>query len=675
MTTPTALLFSPAYSRYPAVQLANAKHEEGSVWGLGRREVEPQATFVFEGWKDTVINDIYALYSGTPWNPGGPGNPPPPLASSVVTQASDRYNLNVPREKLPDGEYLLYSQVTRAASGQLVRSTPERFLIKTDRPGGLTYWASEQFHRGLFLSVEKFAENAYLTLTNIVGGIWVRITKYENCRQNDIVILAYGASTIEHTVSPEEADGSVPIRILISEEVILKGSKFGAVGIAFMVRDVVNNTSGDKFPYSKPFILNSRLNTDMLQAPLLLLKGAKTSVVDLDLYAKEKFEARTFLPLDDHPTAPPPYRVVLVMLITQKFEGGESTRTVRLPPVVDTGIGGDNIPIPNETFNNLTNAKISMSYEWQTSTGKTLRSSGITVIDVIGTAPLTLTAPAFDNKPGPQTITAQNYVNGAAVAVAYQRMSNADVIRLIWTNANGTVTYIAPQTGTSGGIVFFPISAQIITQSAGQLIKLSYEVTVGGKTAASDVQELTFIQPFKIAQDTMMLTGLSIKANWPKTTGLESVGNSGSRTPTGGVGKLTYSSTKPSVASVNAQGLVVGNGWGNATIEVRDQAGNMVSYPVYVSNVYNLLINDAPMNFNVALGWINSGHRQVGWDGVADLQRVYGPKLSGNNRHYWFGPTSDPATALFYHWLNAGIASGGRNDFAFGAWTLSQRVG
>jgi YVTN family beta-propeller protein len=40
--------------------------------------------------------------------------------------------------------------------------------------------------------------------------------------------------------------------------------------------------------------------------------------------------------------------------------------------------------------------------------------------------------------------------------------------------------------------VFFPISAQIITQSAGQLIKLSYEVTVGGKTAVSDVQELTF---------------------------------------------------------------------------------------------------------------------------------------------------------------------------------------
>lgn len=181
----------------------------------------------------------------------------------------------------------------------------------------------------------------------------------------------------------------------------------------------------------------------------------------------------------------------------------------------------------------------------------------------------------------------------------------------------------------------------------------------------------TVIGKLTLNTPVLNLNGLSVRANWGRT-GWESVGNTWQLVTTGGSGTVTWVSSAPNLASVTPAGFVKGNGWGTATLTGTDAAGNKVTCQVNSSNVYTLVINEAQTNFNVALAWINSGHRGVGWDGIADLQRVYGARLPVA-RHYWFGTTLDPATAVFYHFQNAGVASGGRNDFLFGAWTLVRR--
>ena len=482
MTTPTEELSPPPYSVYPAVRLAEALYPETATWGLGQRETDPYALFTFENWYAATVNDLYALY----WRDSSMA-----VASAVVTKVADRYNLTIPKTKIPEGEFPVFGQVTRAASGQLVRSLPETYLVKSKRPGGLTFWAAEQFHRGLILSIEGFPAGAILNPTNITGGLWCLITKYENIRKNDNITVAYGATTIDHVVSPDEAARPGPIRVFISPTIIQAGNLHGPVGVAFMVRDVVNNTSGEKYAYSRPYILNSELDPNLLDPPIFTVNEVEASIVDLDLSSAAHFAALVTLPRKT-PTPSPSNRVVLILVITQVTEYGESTRTLRLPAVTDRNLRGESIPIGNGVFSSLTDAKISLSFEWQTAAGVVLNRSGTSVVQVVGTSALRLLAPAFDNKTGPQVVLASNYLSGAVVAVAYQGMTEAQIIRLKWTFADGTVASIPVQAGVSSGLVLFSISAQIIAQSPGQLIKLSYEVTTGTKTQSSAIQELTF---------------------------------------------------------------------------------------------------------------------------------------------------------------------------------------
>ena len=482
MITPTEELSPSPYSVYPAVRLAEAFYPETATWGLGQRETDPSALFAFENWDAATDNDLYTLY----W-----GGSSMPVASNVVTKVANRYNLTIPKTKIPEGEFPVFGEVNRAGSGQLVRSFPETYLVKTKRPGGLTFWASEQFHRGLILSVERFPAGAFLNLSNIIGGLWCLITKYENIRKNDIITVAYGATTIDHVVSPDEVTSPGPIRVFISPTIIQAGNLYGPVGVAFMVRDVVNNTSGEKYAYSRPYILNSELDPNLLDPPIFTVDGVEASIVDLDLSSAAHFAALVTLPRKT-PTPNPSNRVVLIMVITQVTEYGESTRTLRLPAVTDRNLRGESIPIDNGVFSSLMDAKISLSFEWQAAGGGVVNRSGTSVVQVVGTPALRLMAPSFDNKAGPQVVLASNYLSGAVVAVAYQGMNEAQIIRLKWTSADGTVASIPVQAGVSSGLVLFSISAQIIAQSPGQLIKLSYEVTTGTKTQSSAIQELTF---------------------------------------------------------------------------------------------------------------------------------------------------------------------------------------
>ncbi|MCI3205536.1 MULTISPECIES: hypothetical protein [Pandoraea] len=137
----------------------------------------------------------------------------------------------------------------------------------------------------------------------------------------------------------------------------------------------------------------------------------------------------------------------------------------------------------------------------------------------------------------------------------------------------------------------------------------------------------------------MVLNGLAVRQDgWP-STGRDAPGNTGTRVGTGGVPPYTYSSSRPSVATVNGAGKVSGIGNGSATITIRDSRGATVSYPVVVSNVYRFAFNqNYGISYSQAIAWANSlGGRGIAHTEIELLKSLYvqGYYPDGASYYYW----------------------------------------
>ena len=99
----------------------------------------------------------------------------------------------------------------------------------------------------------------------------------------------------------------------------------------------------------------------------------------------------------------------------------------------------------------------------------------------------------------------------------------------------------------------------------------------------------------------------------------------------------TYSSSKPSVATVNESGRVVGEGNGTATITVRDSKGTTASYTVEVSNVYTTIDNhQVGISPAQAIAWRQSlsGGRGIGPTEVESLKVEYTKVWAANGGYF-----------------------------------------
>ncbi|PTT28319.1 Ig-like domain-containing protein, partial [Pseudomonas sp. HMWF021] len=160
-----------------------------------------------------------------------------------------------------------------------------------------------------------------------------------------------------------------------------------------------------------------------------------------------------------------------------------------------------------------------------------------------------------------------------------------------------------------------------------------------GSGTTSNAWTIKLTPSFSIDTRQMELNGLAVKINWP-TTGRDFIGNTEIRTPTGGVGTLSYTSSNTSVASVASNGKVTGQRNGTATITVRDASQSAVSYNVRVSNIFRLehsaAIGQPGMNADQAFNWLNAVAGSIPLtSALPAMYEVYGSFL------YWPGYPSD----------------------------------
>ncbi|MCF5051004.1 hypothetical protein GIW50_17070 [Pseudomonas syringae] len=367
---PAVLLRDPnnsaiSYTLYPETA--------GVAWG--RRQTRPEARITIQSWFDRNENDYYAVHFQ---------NSPAAAASALVRGLLPSYDLVIPGALVPEGEISVYARVVRANSLQESRSNPQTVLVKTTIPGGVDREVGDSWVSGLTMRVEGLPEGSVLNPSIAASGMYVLIDKYENMRKNDEVAIFVSGFYVRHIVSPAEAAAPGPLRVFIPPSIIQSGNPFGPFQIAFKVTDVAKNVSGGvdaSFPFSKPYVLNSELDTTLLDYPLFLVNNVESDLVNLGTQSNSEFTLQAFLPR--FPVVPS--QVVGILVVT---DANGFMSTVRLTPIPYTNQRSITFPVSRELINRLGGSSFRVSFETQTASGAVLRRSGSNQIRVVAPPPL-----------------------------------------------------------------------------------------------------------------------------------------------------------------------------------------------------------------------------------------------------------------------------------------------
>ncbi|QDG59943.1 hypothetical protein [Pseudomonas sp. NIBRBAC000502773] len=360
------------YSAYPSISLHASLYPENAPIGLGIRHVRPYAHFIFEKWRLWSEYDYYALYLDDLLNA---------VAADIVLDDLPRYDLFVPEEHVPEGEVPMYGRVLRAGTFQESTSPLQTLLIKTTRPGGTDVDPGSAWHTGLVMTVEGLPEGSTIDRLIAGAGVWCLIERYEHIRQNDRIELSWDGVIVTHIVSPAEAAGSGPIRIFVSEAIILQGGLLGTLTLRFRVQDVVENFSGEKYQYSKSYFLVSELDPSLIEAPVFLVDDVDLKQVDIDTQGDAVFKVSCFtgrqLP------APNPPHQVFVTLYATLADG--STREFAVPFRNATNVYVTEVPVDGDIIKQIVGGSFRVSFVIKDADGDFVGQSGSITVTVIGT--------------------------------------------------------------------------------------------------------------------------------------------------------------------------------------------------------------------------------------------------------------------------------------------------
>jgi len=382
------------YSAYPPVDLTKVKYPETldddpdrptATWGLGIDRIFPVG-ITLEPWPDLNIGDYY----GCRWR-----NLTSPIASDFVKEYLPRYHLFIDGKKLPEGISPIFCRVVRAGSKNESRSATQWVLIKTTRPGGEDRKDWEPWHSELRLSVEGLKPGDAIDATTVESPIYLLIENYENRSRNDVITIRWGNISFEYTVSPEEARGTEPLRILVpvaltkdkkydpaGKEVINLGPQIGPFEVSFKVVDVVGNTSGGKYHYSQGFPLQSNLDPILLDAPSFQVDEEDVFETSLDRPQKPKFKLATF---PKRTTKKPTILSKVKAYLNIFSEDRVLIETVYVGEREDKNLKREEFDVPYEHIAKAAQGYVVAWYTVTNAAGVTT-TSGLTTVSVSGTA-------------------------------------------------------------------------------------------------------------------------------------------------------------------------------------------------------------------------------------------------------------------------------------------------
>lgn len=219
--------------------------------------------------------------------------------------------------------------------------------------------------------------------------------------------------------------------------------------------------------------------------------------------------------------------------------------------------------------------------------------------------------------------------------------------------------YLVLASEVSAGIKNKAVSRTWLDQLAnGSKISLRCAVAFDGGNETNAINfpitEYNIVSKLSVDNSLLTLDGISVRVNWPRS-GADSIGNTAVRQAKGGHPNYTYTSNNQAVANVDPlSGKVTGNKNGTATISIKDDKNNTVSYPVTVRNVFNLITNDNFVTADKAVQWRQSlsNGTIISQAALLDMHRTYINPLP-TRQHYWYcdpapGSCHDDARRFFH---------------------------
>jgi hypothetical protein len=625
MTTPRipANLLPPV--DIPLLQPPIPDDIEGADGGIGLRHIEHPLLVHMARPENTPPGTVFELY----W-----GDPQSPVAGNFIRDDDEdltRIPFIVPVDHILESwADPVYAKVIR--NGEDGDETARlRLRVNLQRPGGRDPDDEAPGHQRLVYELPLDVLIDGVDDARAERGVEIVCRHWENMAPYDLLILVWGSERIEHRVQPEEVN--TDIHLTVDYATIGAAGNGEAIPVGFQVVGPTGNYPDEWARWSAITWVDVYLDTERPEAPWLTFPETERDI-ELEQLGGQGVRVGARVSSADARA----YSIVTLVWAGTDNEG------VAVPHLESQNLSGG-----KAYYFNIENALVAALAKGTAYVYYLLQGEGVPEkrsynrhLRILGDV-VRWPAPTID-----QLIDDHLDSNLFEVTVRFPAQASWPdgarlEVMLVAEGEGGPIErWIGAPVGdfptTPEGEKLVMVSGSILKCFNGYSTEVYYVLSRQGALPQESLRLTVHVSgvELEIEQTKMQLNGFSLKVpEWPRT-GEDSIGNTGTRVASGGLPPYRYSSSNMSIASVDPiTGKVTGNRNGSVVITVTDSNDAELTYPVEVSNVWRLNINEALMNGSGSIRWMQSigGASIYAYYSLArgDVARVYLPLPSRNN--------------------------------------------
>jgi hypothetical protein len=382
----------------------------------------------------------------------------------------------VPSARIPEGRAVGYYSVKRL--GQAWEPSEDmQVLVKLTRPGGHDD-NNDPGHSKLIMRLPQDILDGGIDKDNVAAGVPVAIESYPDIAAGDVIQVSWGGVfVLSAPLTQDQADGTVPLVVHVSEAVIREAGDSDGVGlsVAFEVYDKVDNRSEDWSAAQRVVVA---IDASRLEAPIL--KEAQSNVLDIDQLGDAPGTAQVWVTTGGsfQPGDTPIIRVkgtpVEGLPIDVEFTGEPLTS---VPTTAE-------IPIANAVLRQMAKSQIALSYRLKKASGAPDMPSKSQFISAIGAIKRLAAPKALDAVSGALDPTLKQ----VRIEIQFDASFAAgQAIKLFWLGTRPELTPYLPELPlyplTAGDIsagkpLLIPIDGAHLTPINGGKLELYYQLLI-----------------------------------------------------------------------------------------------------------------------------------------------------------------------------------------------------
>lgn len=350
----------------------------GADIGLNIRLVQPWLTVRFSKWFNFNKGDTFKLFMGSFTYALAAGE----IRQEDLDPKKTFVTLVIPEGLVPRGYiYPCFGQVKRVGSDTLSTSPYQTWLVKTDRPGGVS--TNPYYHSRLIMHLPPDLVDGVLDPERAEQGVDLTVDPYPKMAVGDTIETWWNGFKVFQEIDQDHLDGIKPIVVHVPESTIIAGGS-GWVVIYFRVFDIVFNYSGEVPQWSKPLNVEADLDPNALERPHLVVNGNSVTAVNIDVAGDGPYKGEVFVPrrLPNGTTTPVGTLIHLTVVVFDDDGGNTATPLPAFPARIGLSATTD---IDPKYIEMAVNGHVQLLYTLTTATGGLLGASRRLNVPVSGT--------------------------------------------------------------------------------------------------------------------------------------------------------------------------------------------------------------------------------------------------------------------------------------------------